>query len=63
MADDQQNVDPVCFPLIGCELHFSGIQSAVLLSLALHSSRCAIESRIKVREVEIVKEVKRSDSL
>ena len=24
--DDQQNVNPVCFPLIGCELHFSGIR-------------------------------------
>ena len=34
MVDDQQNVDPVCFPLIGCELHFSGIRSAVLPSLA-----------------------------
>ena len=47
MVDDQQNVDLVCLPLIGWELHFTGFDPPSFRVWPLRSNRCAIESRDK----------------
>ena len=54
MVDDQQNVELICFPLMGWESLFTGFDPGSFLSLASPSYSWAIERREKsvVRSVD-----------